>query len=541
MAGFGIKKQILLVGSDGVQLYVTRGKKTSLYEDFSDAGGNLSAALRNAFKEIKAPLTILLDVVEQQYRRETIPKVNFMDKNKVIQRKLMMAFPQQQMRAFLPSKQQPKEGDSMVALFAGLSPNLTVIQIMDAVLGSEIFIEACALLPVESVGLANTLKAAIHKKEKTSDRSRWSVLMTYHKTGGLRQIVTKDGELALTRITPLAIDPTNAESLASEMQREFAATQSYLSRFGYAPYEGLELMVVGSQSLLHHLTQYDWGVQELRALTTSDAAKLVGMGTVSDADQAIFGDILHAAWIGIQRKITMPLSSALMDKVTQARQISQLAIVVLVFALLGGAWFVFDTKTQNDILQADIVDIKSRRMALQSEYDGLAKKLNTLKYTPEQTKLGLDIYDEFSKRSLYTEPVLDKVIKAIDKGKVTLKNIKVVSTASTSIIDYLKLLASGTVPPMDNPDAQKAQMTLEMEIGFVPGTQVEEAARLTNQLVESLRTSFPNRLVVVDKMVGNLSIDKTVEGVSEQLAANVVEGRLVKEETSTIKLSGVAE
>ncbi len=127
---FGVKKQILLVGNDGVQLYVTRGKRTSLYHDFSDAGGSLSSDLRKAFKSIGKPLLILFDVVEQQYRKETIPDVGLFDKKRVIQRKLTMAFPQQQMRAYVQLKKSPRDGDAMVALFAGLAPNLSVTQIL---------------------------------------------------------------------------------------------------------------------------------------------------------------------------------------------------------------------------------------------------------------------------------------------------------------------------------------------------------------------------------------------------------------------------
>lgn len=540
MLSLGIKKQILLVGSDGVQLYVTRGKHTVLYEDFSDAGGNLSTALRHAFQEIKAPLTILLDVVEQQYRRETIPKVSFMDKAKVIQRKLQMAFPQQQFRAFLPSKQQPKTGDSMVALFAGLSPNLTVTQIMDAVLSSEIFIEGCGLLPVESVGLANSLKAALHKEQKTPDRSRWTILMTYHKTGGLRQIVTKDGELALTRITPLAIENNNVESLAGEMLREFNATQSYLSRFGYSPSEGLDLIVIGYQELSQYIKKSEWATSELFVLDQHQTNRLLGIKS-SKIDEVFFSDVIHATWIGLQRKLVMPLSSLLMDKVKNARQVSQLVIILLIFGLLGSIWYVFDTKTKNDMLRADIVDVRSRQIVLQNEFDSLSKKLNTLSYSPEETKTSLEIYNQFIKRALRNEPLFEIINKQIDKEKVVLKNIDISSTASTTIADYIKLIASGALPPIDMPDAEKAQMTFMFEIGFIPTLQIEEAARTTNQIVEALRLALPRRVIVIDKMIGNLALDKTVEGVSEQLAANVVEGRLVKEGTSVIKITGAAE
>lgn len=534
------KKQILVVGNDGVQLYVTNGKRTSLYEDFSDAGGNLSSGLRAAFKKINAPLILLFDVVEQQYRKETIPQVSFIDRKKIILRKLMMAFPQQQMRAFLPSKQKPRAGDSMIALFAALSPNLTATQIMDAMLGSEVIVMGCALLPVESTSLILKIQTAINKKFKTARTSRWAVLMTYHQTGGMRQIVTKDGELALTRLTPLAIDPHNADELAEEMQREFNATLTYLARFGYEVSEGLDLIIIGAEELCQKFAQHRLPVSNLRALTLREAGKYAGFSVLVDSRATVFGDVLHAGWMGVQRKIVMPLSAQLMDKVIKARQMAQLVMFALIICLAYGGWQMFDLQTRNMDLQKETVDIKSRRVVLQTEYDALSKKLNTLKYPPEQTKLGLDIYDEFDKRGLHVEPILRKITAAIDKSAMMMKEIYVDSNASTSISEYITRAAGGTNPTVD-PAAEKAQMTIAFEVGFADNTPVEKAAMLTSDLAETLRAAFPGRQVTVDKMVGNLAIDKTVQGISEQVAANKVDGRLVKEDTSTIKITGIAE
>lgn len=534
------KKQILVVGNDGVQLYVTRGKRTSLYEDFSEAGGNLSSGLRHAFKEINAPLILLFDVVEQQYRKETIPQISFFDRKKVIERKLMMAFPQQQMRAFLQSKQAPKSGDSMVALFAALAPNLTVIQIMDAVLGSEVSVIGCGLLPVESTTLMLKLQTALAKKAKGGTPGRWAVLMTHHKTGGLRQIVTKDGELALTRLTPLAIDPLNADALADEMQREFNATLTYLSRFGYEPSDGLDVIVTSSQALCQRFAQMRLPVSKLYAITVQEAGKLAGMNIRTDERSSVFGDIVHASWMGVQRRILMPLSAPLMDKIIKARDLAQLAMFVLLIVLGYGSWKIFDLQTRNMTLQSEIVDIKSKRVVLQTEYDTLSKQLNTLKYPPEQTKLGLDIYDGFSKRGLQLEPVVEKITQLIDKNAMTLKNIHVTSNAGTSILDYLTQVAGGATSSLD-PGTDKAQMEVIFEIGFTENAPIENAAELTNALADKLRVAFPGRQVTIDKMVGNLALDKTVQGVSEQIAANEVKGRLVKEDTSTFKITGIAE
>ncbi len=537
------KKQVLVIGNDGVQLYITRGKRTSLYEDYSDAGASLSANLRRAFQEINAPLILLFDVVEQQYRKETIPQVSVLDRKRVILRKLMMAFPQQQMRAFLPSKQPPKAGDSMIALFAGLAPNLSFIQIMDAVLDSEVPVMGCGLLPVESTTLITKLQAAIAKKTKAKPNSgsRWAVLMTYHKTGGLRQIVTKDGELALTRLTPLAIDPHDAGALTEEMQRELNATLTYLSRFGYETGDGLDLFVIGSSALCNSFAQIRLPMRNVYAYTPKEIGNWINIRLDIDEKMSVFADIVHAGWVGTQRKILMPLSTPLMDKIVKARDLAQLAMFVLLIGLGYGVWQTLDLQTRNMALQSEIVDIKSKRVMLQTEYDTLAKKLNTLKYPPEQTKLALDIYDEFGKRGLQLEPIIKKITQAIDKHAMILKKFEVKSTASASIADYLARIVNGTQSSILDPAQEKAQMTITFEIGYTEDAPIESAAVLTNQLVEQLRTLFPGRTVVIDKMVGNLALDKTVQGVSEQIAANKVEGRLVKEDTSSITITGIAE
>lgn len=525
------KKQILVVGNDGVQLYVTNGRHTTLYADYSNTGGTLSTVLATAFKRNNAPLTLMFDVVEQQYRKETIPKINFLDKKKVIQRKLAMAFPQQQMRAFLPSKQKPKEGDSMVALFAAMSPNLTVVQIMDAVLSSEVTVTGNMLLPVESTTLLTKMKASLHTQAKTPNRSRWAVLMTLHKTGGLRQIVTKDDELALTRLTPLAIDPYDTNALVDEMEREFAATLAYLSRLGYVQGDGLDMIIVSSETACQRFRQHAMPVTHLYPVTPVEAGRLAGLKLSQDPQEAVFSDILHAGWSGVQRKSLMPLSSPLMDKITEARRIAQGLIFILVLALGYAGWQVFVQQGNISMYENEILDINMRKATLQSEHDELAKKLNTLKYDPERTRVALETYDKIAGKTLHVEPLLEKIVKSIDKSSMILQEIQV--ETMDPVVDPVAAAATGEMPKM--------QMTVTMKVGFVSNTSVESAALQTNALKDKLRQIFPDHDVTIDTMVGNLALDKTVQGISEQIAANEVDGRLVKEGQSVFKITGAAE
>lgn len=533
MVGFGAKKQILVVGNDGVQLYVTAGKRVSMYADYSSSGGSLGAELKEAFRTINAPLIILFDVVEQQYRKEAIPKVSTFDKNKVIQRKLMMAFPQQQFRAFIPLAQKPKDNESLVALFAGLGSSLTNTQIIDAVLSSEVSLLGAGLLPMESTKLVAALVTATHKRASTANDTRWSILMTQHKTGGLRQVIIKDGELALTRLTPLAIDAHHTNDLVEEMVREFNATLTYLSRFGYVANDGLDLIVVSSAEVAQAIREQRLAVTHLYPLSNQEAGKLIGVTPTIAPDDAVFGEILHAGWAGIQRKLLMPLSAQILDKVRQARSFARLGILVLFFGAAYIAWQDFNLQTQIFGLNSEIVEQKSRRIALQNEYDELSKKLNTLKYDPEKTRITLEVYDEYKKKGLDFEPTLTAINDLIDKSKIILKDIE---------IRALDMPADPNVPPADpNAPPPKPNAQIDFTLGFVESTAMEEAARQTNDLVDRLKGRFPGRKIEVTQMVGNLAIDQTVQGISEQVAQGKIEGRTVQEQTSAIRITGALQ
>ena len=540
MVGFGAKKQILVVGNDGVQLYVTSGKRVSLYGDYSGSGGSLSAELREAFRAVNAPLIILFDVVEQQYRKESIPKVSYFDKNKVVQRKLLMAFPQQQFRAFIPLAQKPKENEGLIALFAGLGSSLTTTQVIDAVLNSEVSVQGVGLLPMESTKLVSALVDATHKRAKTANDTRWSILMTFHKTGGLRQVIIKDGELALTRLTPLALDPHDIKALTDEMVREFNATLTYLSRFGYIASDGLDLIVVSSPEVAQMMREYKLPVTHLYPLSAHEAGNLIGLTPTIPPDDNVYGEIIHAGWAGIQRKLLMPLSAQVMDKVTQARQFARLAIFLLFLGAGYLGWQDFNLQTANFTLNSEIVDQKSQRIALQNEYDALSKKLNTLKYDPEKTRLTLEVYDQFKTQGIDFEPTLTAINDLIDKSKIILQKIKIVAGSG----DDAGTAAAAAPPPVPtdpNAPPQKPLATIDFTIGFVESAPTEEAARMTNDLTDRLKSRFPGRTVEITQMVGNLALDQTVKGVSEQVAEGKIEGRTVQEQTSTIRITGAVE
>jgi len=61
--------------------------------------------------------------------------------------------------------------------------------------------------------------------EKMHDKGapipKWTVFIGQHQSGGLRQVVVREGELALTRMTAVGSHDENPMNWAREVQQEF--------------------------------------------------------------------------------------------------------------------------------------------------------------------------------------------------------------------------------------------------------------------------------------------------------------------------------
>lgn len=535
----GGKKQVLIVGNDAVQLYVFSGKKVSLYGDYSTDSETLATDLRDAFRAVNAPLLILFDVVEQQYRKEVVPKVSSFDKAKVIQRKLLMAFPQQQMRAFLPMRQQPGE-EGFTLLLAALGTGQVVERIMEAILGCEVFIAGAGLLPLESASLTNKLVEKTHERAQIGSDTRWSILMTYHQTGGLRQIVVKDGELALTRLTPLPFGAHQSKQLVDEMAREFNATLIYLSRFGYVPTDGLDLIMVSAPDICQQFRQLQLPVTHLYPLTPAEAGQLIGVSVETQQD-SIYGDIVHAAWGGVQRKLMVPLASAVINKIKMVRLSGRAAIILLFLASLYLVYenTVLQTETLN--IESGITEQNARKQVLQHEVDELSKSLNKLQNDPEKTRSMISLYEEFEKKKVDMEPTLQQIAAMVDRQYTRLQEVSIEPVAIVEADNN----AASPPPPQPGPDgnpveqqAPKPTVIIKLTIGFDPDLTIEQAAILTNEFIERVKKQWPDHTITIEKMVGNLSVDRVVQGESKQLGSGRIEGIQVKKEVSSFIITG---
>ena len=89
----------------------------------------------------------------------------------------------------------------------------------------------------------------------------------------MRQIVIKDGELALTRMTPVSEDTSNVVRWASEVHQEFKATMSYLTRFGFQQEDGLHIITIANAPCSEALQEMIEEPCKFSGLTSVEAAR----------------------------------------------------------------------------------------------------------------------------------------------------------------------------------------------------------------------------------------------------------------------------
>lgn len=289
-------KFVLVVGDEGA-LLLPFGIKSgaSLFAATADDDGRekILSALR---QHPKAHLTILANGAAQEFRVETLPPLGFLDRNKLMERRLLQAFPHATGLA-------ARSLDSTHALMASLHRDSIMTNWLAATDGRTVTL---GLLPVESKNLVMRLMPDADKG--------WIMLLAAFQTGGLRQIVMQNGRLVFTRQT--AALPDNPKQMATALRRLIKDSRDYLARFGLSDSANLRVgLLLEKTPIMALLKNADF--RGMALFTPDEAAEKLGVRL--DAGGAGI-DVLFATWIAEHRNLWLPLDQpALRDKQQGAR------------------------------------------------------------------------------------------------------------------------------------------------------------------------------------------------------------------------------
>ncbi|MCB9964022.1 MAG: hypothetical protein H6857_03670 [Rhodospirillales bacterium] len=550
----GQSKNILLVGDEGISVYNVSGGGMRYIDHLAWLTPDFEYKLKDTLRKDcpKTPVAILYDMVEQHYRKEMVPKVGPIDKKNVVARKVAISFPNYKIRTALElkvkkGKQKEDNGkglETIPYLFAAIPTSELLSSLLRAVVASGLPIDGLYLLPVEGVSMVSKLSRKLGRGDKRP--ARWTLFIGQHASGNLRQIVVKDGELALTRMTPFSEDQENAAGWVHAIHQEYKVTISYLSRLGYKPEEGMNIVLIGPDEADSHLGGH-FSEEEsagLMLLSTKEAADLLGVSAVF-SEEAEYSDVLYVAWLGQGARPVLSLPVDSFEKVKQPRLIASLLLAASAVAAL---WFGYQAALSARDYAVVMADLDSRKAQLKGAQEDYARLLD------EKEKEGYDI--RLYKGSFTAEQELDSyaikpftILKGVSEALgpvLTIDEIMIrhedgsevrfeesngnAVVRKTSRSNNRSISSSGTTK-----DGDKHKFYSRMSMTFSAGIPQEEANKILNGLVRQLKMRMPEYEINIEKAVKDRSYQVDVEG---QIGGESDLPDLKKDNTAVIEIRG---
>ena len=487
-------RSVLLISDDALYVYASGAGGAQLVEVVPWEAENFEQNVaRILAKDCKSrPVLLLNDMVEQHYRKERVLKagVSVMDRPGMLKRKLNVSFPNYPVRAAYPLKEKlpktEKKGAADIYIFAALPNSQQLTQSIGVMRESMVSIAGLCLLPVESSNMVKALSAKLSKSKK--GQSKWVIFMGQHKSGGLRQIVTKNGELALTRMTPVV--DSDPQVWASQVQKELKATMSYLSRFGYHESEGLDIIVVGDEGACQSLnalidTQYNFVSMNAR-----EAARMLGLPFAKGADER-YADSLHVSWAGRKGKFILPMNAPRLEAISKPRQMAMVGAMVL---LLGAAFLGYQAFTMTQAVASAseaIVDGNSRYAQLDLQYQKELSRLQELGFDVKVLKSAIAVVDDLDKHNIDALGLFENIGRALGGDlRVDSVNIK---RATPPV--------SGNVLAPQGNDAPEKLFDTMIQMTYPATTDIDKGNDEVRALGQRLQAVMPDYDVRVTKLL----------------------------------------
>lgn len=500
---------VLIIGDEALYIFDSSGSSTRLIDSVPWSAKDFEETVVDLIKRDCKGKAILVvnDMTDQHFKGgQRIPKVGPMDKANVLQRKLTVSFPNYPIRGALPVKD--KKSSALKAnasgglyLFAAVPMSEPVSKTLSSVKQSLLSIAGFVLLPIESSDMVKMMADKAMKREKT--KSRWAILIGQHMSGGLRQVITRDGQLAMTRMTPIADMEADPNAWVNDVVQEFQATISYLSRFGYSPDDGTEVFVISTPSAGEEIRNRIDVPCNFASYTVTEAAEILGF-RIGPQDDQYHADPLHAAWAGRKAKFILPMDAADIKKIYGPRQAAMVAGLLLFCGAAYLSWQLMTTGQGLLEVRDDLANQKRQQVEVEAEYQAELARMQALGFDVKLIQSSLGTFKALEANGIHPLPLFQAIGKGL--GQELRLDKLVVNRVPVTVDPNLPPPEPGEIRPSS---ALNAILTLSFPATVDPEYGVRQVDDLSRRLTTALPEGYQ---VAVSKQVADLTYTENTVG-----------------------------
>lgn len=230
---------LLFLSSDRLHAQLMDGGSIAAQYEFPDTPDGHDA-FSVLLQSVTCPACLLVDLIEEDFRQETVPHLVGAKRRALLQRKFEQFYRTTPFRqaALLQRQTVGRRDDDM--LFSALTNPALIMPWLDIVLARRIPLAGIYSVPQISAPLV---------KDHPSDHL---LLISWEKYSGLRQTYFSHHRLQISRLTPISADVAFHQAVVAELGR----TYQYLKSLSLLPAEQtLDVRLLGHRSDLTRLRQ----------------------------------------------------------------------------------------------------------------------------------------------------------------------------------------------------------------------------------------------------------------------------------------------
>lgn len=386
---------VLLVGSNGANLLVWQKRRLRLLAHYeaTDAG---RAEFESVLSELhSAPFSIVMDVIEEDFRNEIVAHVTGSDRKALLNRKLNQLFRTTPYKtARVVGREKKGRKDDRIFLTALTKPEI-LDPWLDIILAQRLSVRAITSSAFVMERLARFLSLSTQEH----------VMIVNDEEGvGLRQTYLQKGRVVFSRLTPASVQRSG--TLDEFIEEQSTQTRKYLERIKQLPYDvSLDVYVFTP------LREFQSDKLEKNQVTfhfcvISELGRDFAINEGGKASGALEYAIAKAFKKGVLRNVYGQFSALryfVIEKVRQSLYFSSILI-------MAGALF---------FLYPNILDIRDKIVAEQSvllrtaplrqEYDVLRADFPETPIPSGKMELVVETYDRITSQAMDLNRILDAV------------------------------------------------------------------------------------------------------------------------------------
>ncbi len=489
---------VLFIGDEGAILLYIKLNNVISRQFVPDASEqNLQELKTSLDQDTKAPISIALDSMDQNYTQQTLPPVSSMSVKKLIDRRLQRDFAPTDIKGAILLGREKKGRKDWNFLMVSIERSRQVLIWLDFVQGLPNRFQGIYLVSVETEIVIRKLeesmrlesgvkKVKIKKKTQKEERvtptpTNWKFFVSHNKVGGFRQVVLRDGRIIFTRMSQ-PIGESTPEVIAGNIEQEMQSTIEYMKRLTFNVQTGLDVYIIASAAIKPLIDKNKIVSNSFNVLTPYEVAQYLGIeGATQPSDQ--FGDVILAASIATSTQHVLTLTtpeSKRYDKLYNIFRAQRMMSALMVLGVLGYAGSI-----ASDIYlkYLDSEDLEQAKHVHQRNLNDLHDEIKASNLDVDHTGDLMDQYQLLLKQTKLPFGFINKV-------QQTLKSPIVIKSFDWSVDDKTAI-GNALLPP---------KMVVTILLQFPGVNDAETFKALSKKLLEDLKLQFKTFDIAFSKL-----------------------------------------